>query len=242
MARIWDRFLTDRDRVVFAQGDYGRLAGFGTRPVLLVVDVTYNFCGEECLPIEAAVVRWPNSCGESAWRALGPIQQLIAAARRSRLPVFYTTGFRAGSTDFDRGRWTDKNPRNAENRRNPKGDQIVERVAPLPHEIVVEKAKPSAFFGTELVSYLVDLGADSLLICGGTTSGCVRASAIDAFSYNFRVSVVEEAVFDRGECSHAINLFDLHQKYADVVTLTDALSYLSALPQGLFESPVVGDV
>lgn len=239
MSRIWDRFLTDRDRRVFAQGDYGRLAGFGARPVLLVIDVTYSFCGEERLPIEESVARWPNSCGESAWQALGPIQQLIAAARHSSIPVFYTTGLRVGSTDFDRGRWTDKNPRNAENRRNPQGNRIVEQVAPLPHEIVVKKGKPSAFFGTELISYLVDLGSDSLLICGGTTSGCVRSTVIDAFSYNFKVSVVEEAVFDRGECSHAISLFDLHQKYADVVSLTDALGYLATLPPGLFVSPVI---
>lgn len=231
---IWDRFLTDRDREVFDAAGYGRLAGFGERPVVLVVDVNYNFCGDRPEPLLESIKRWRNSCGEEAWTALAHIQTLLATARRQRLPVFYSTGQRLGSSDFDRGRWLDKNPRGSEDRGNPKGNQIMAQIAPLPHEIVVSKSKPSAFFGTPLASYLVDLGADSLIVCGTTTSGCVRATVVDAFSYNFRVSIVAECTFDRGEASHAINLFDLHQKYADVVGLDTVTSFIEGLPDDLF--------
>ena len=85
------------------------------------------------------------------------------------------------------------------------------------------------------MSHLTNLRADSLIITGSTTSGCVRASAVDALSYDVRVTIPEEAVFDRGELSHKVALFDLHQKYVDVTTLDDVLAYLEALPAGLFD-------
>jgi maleamate amidohydrolase len=92
--------------------------------------------------------------------------------------------------------------------------------------MVVEKVKPSAFFGTPLASHLISLGVDTVVVTGCTTSGCVRATVTDAFSYNFRVLLVEEGTFDRGEVSHKVNLFDLNQKYADVVRLGAAMEYL----------------
>ena len=103
---------------------------------------------------------------------------------------------------------------------------ILNEVAPREDDFVVEKEKPSAFFGTPLLAYLIDLQVDTLVICGSTTSGCVRASVVDAFSYNYRVAVVEEAVFDRVEASHWISLFDMGQKYANVVELAEACTYL----------------
>jgi nicotinamidase-related amidase len=230
----WDEFLSDQDRAVFTQAGYGTLAGFGKRPVVLVVDVNYNFCGDRPEPILESVKRWPNSCGAVAWDAVAQTQRLLQAARGAGVPVFFSTGGSWGSTDFDRGRWVDKNPRNREEQSSSNGNDVVAQIAPLPHEIVLEKGKPSAFFGTLLTSYLADLGADSLIVCGTTTSGCVRASVVDAFSYNFRVAVVEECTFDRGEASHAIGLFDMHQKYADVVTLAETIEFIEGLPDDLF--------
>jgi nicotinamidase-related amidase len=90
------------------------------------------------------------------------------------------------------------------------------------------KTKPSLFHGTPLIDLLVREGADTLVVIGGTTSGCIRATVVDAFSYNFPVLVVEEAVFDRGEVRHAVNLFDLDQKYANVVSAAEARVYLEA--------------
>ncbi len=102
---------------------------------------------------------------------------------------------------------------------------------------MVPKQKPSGFFGTSLQSYLNLLGCDSILVTGTTTSGCVRATVIDAFSLNLRVSVVEDACFDRSQASHAINLCDMHAKYADVVPHGVILEFLSTLPSGMFTLP-----
>lgn len=238
----WEEFLTDQDKHVFAAAGYGARAGFGDRPVVAVIDVNYGFCGDKPEPILQSVQRWRNSCGEVAWEALGAIQRLLAAARAKRLPVIYTTGAGSRPDGFDRGRWLDKNPRGSEDVDSPRKNEIVAEIAPRPADIVITKGKPSAFFGTLLASYLVDLGADSLITCGTTTSGCVRATVVDGFSHNYRMSVVEECTFDRGQASHAINLFDMHQKYADVVPLADVLRYIDGLPGDLFTDrmPVLG--
>src|SRR5690606_27697418 len=113
---------------------------------------------------------------------------------------------------------------------------IVEQIAPQPRDIVILKQKPSAFFGTNLLSYLQYLGCDTLILTGGTTSGCVRATAIDAFSYNFRVAVVAEGCFDRSQASHAINLCDMNAKYGDVVSEQAVQTYAKGLDLGLFEN------
>ncbi|MDQ1661758.1 MAG: hypothetical protein QOJ68_1738 [Blastococcus sp.] len=240
----WDSFLTETDREVFTSSGFGGPVGFGRRPVLLVVDVNYNFCGEYRLPLRESIERWPSSCGPQAWDAVERTQMLLAAARDAAIPVFFSTGMREGSTFFDRGRWNDKSVRSLEHRANPRGNDVVDELAPLPHEIVLRKGRPSAFFGTMLTSYLLDLGADTLVVCGTTTSGCVRATVTDAFSYHLRVDVVRECTFDRGEASHAMSLFDMHQKYADVVGLEDVLQRFAALPRDLYADtllrPVVG--
>jgi len=106
---------------------------------------------------------------------------------------------------------------------------IVDEISPLSSELVLRKTKPSAFHGTPLVSTLVYENVDTLLVIGCTTSGCVRATVVDAFSYGFSVMVVEDAVFDRAELSHAVNLFDMDFKYADVVPSHQALEYLKSV-------------
>jgi maleamate amidohydrolase len=117
------------------------------------------------------------------------------------------------------------------------GNTIVPLIAPREHDIVIRKYKPSVFFGSMLAGFLADLQADSIIACGGTTSGCVRATVVDGFSYNYRMAVVEECTFDRGQASHALSLFDLHQKYADVVSLKETVDFLCALPSDLFQLP-----
>ena len=121
--------------------------------------------------------------------------------------------------------------------RMPRADDIVDEIAPRPEDVVIQKTKPSAFFGTPLLSFLIDLKVDSLIVCGGTTSGCVRAAVIDAFSQNLRCAVVAEGCFDRLESSHAMNLVDMQAKYADVVTAEEVLSFVATLPDGLFVLP-----
>jgi maleamate amidohydrolase len=230
----WEEFLTERDRQVFGAAGYGRRAGFGRRPVLLVVDVNYAFCGDEPLPLLESIKTWRQSCGEEAWAAIPNIQALLTEARAKRLPVFYSTSERRSRNTFDRGRWMDKNPRSGEDLGNDRGREIVPAIAPRPQDIVIEKGKPSVFFGTMLAGYLADLSADSVIVCGATTSGCVRATVVDGFSYNYRMSVVEDCTFDRGQASHAMNLFELNAKYADVVPLQTVVEFIRTLPDDLF--------
>ena len=97
--------------------------------------------------------------------------------------------------------------------------------------------KPSGFHGTNLLSYLTLLGCDSVIVGGTTTSGCVRGTVIDSFSFNLRTAVIEDGCFDRSQASHAINLFDMHAKYADVVKSDDAIAFLRSLPKGMYELP-----
>jgi maleamate amidohydrolase len=235
---IWDSFLTERDREVFGRAGYGKQAGFGQRPVVLVIDVNYNFVGDRPGPIQESIKRWRNSCGEEGWQAMEHIRNLLDVARSRGLPIIYSTGMDPREDGFDSGRWADKNSRRLEDRGADRtlGNRIPDPIAPRAADIVIYKNKPSVFFGTLLASYLVDLQADSIIACGTTTGGCVRATILDGFSYNFRMSVVEECTFDRGQASHAINLFDMQQKYADVVPLADTLAYLRELPEGLFDA------
>ncbi len=231
----WDDILTERDKQVFAKSGYGRRAGFGRRPALLVIDMNYNFVGDKPESILKSIERFRNSCGEEGWQGVRRIRELLDETRKKRLPTFYTTGHEGGSS-VAFGRWHGKNSRGREDMGEgwAKGNDIVAEIAPRDGDVLIRKQKPSAFFGTPLVSMLNEVHADTVLVTGCTTSGCVRASAIDAFSYNFRVCVVEECVFDRGQASHKVNLFDMNMKYADVISLREALEYVRGLPETLY--------
>ena len=233
---VWDDVLSETDRQVFEAAGWGRNAGPGQRPVLMVIDVNYNFVGDRPEPILESITRWRFSCGERGWKGVAATRRVLDEARRLRLPVIYTTNPRRPD-GFDLGVWNLKNHRAEEevDIQGHKGNEIVAEVAPLPGDLFIEKKKPSAFFGTPLVSYLVALKADTIILTGTTTSGCVRASAVDAISHNFRVVIPEQCVWDRGELSHKLNLFDLQQKYCDVVEVDDLLKYLDGLEMGLFD-------
>ncbi len=129
---------------------------------------------------------------------------------------------------FDKGRLAEKVP--ALMTVAPRGYDFVAEVAPREGDVLLPKKHPSAFFGTPLASYLIDKGADTVVVTGCTTSGCVRGSVVDAFAYNFRVAVPHDAVYDRSATSHAVNLFDMSEKYADVSDTTTLLAALAAIP------------
>jgi len=235
--RIWDAFLTERDKQVFKASGFGATAGFGERPALLVIDVSYGFAGDRPEPILESIKRWSNSCGAESWDAIARIKELAAAFRAKRLPVIYTTG-QSRADGWDMGSWAWKNSRTGESLPKPSqrldANEIVPEIAPEPQDIVVFKQKPSGFFGTNLASYLQLLGADSVIVTGTTTSGCVRATVLDAFSLNFRIAIAEDGCFDRSQASHAINLCDMHAKYADVVPTAEILTYVAGLSDDLF--------
>jgi maleamate amidohydrolase len=237
--RDWDKFLTALDKKVYEASGYGSRGGFAKRPAVIVVDVNYAFVGEHSEPILDSVKKWRNSCGSVGWDAIPHIRSLVSSARENRIPVFYSTGKDARADGFDRGAWAFKNRRNHEDATKAahgvRANDIVAEIAPAHHEFLIEKLKPSAFFGTPLLSYLIELNVDTLLVCGTTTSGCVRATVLDAFNNNYHISIVEECTFDRFESSHAINLFDMNAKYADVIGVDEASDYMRGVARGLYD-------
>jgi maleamate amidohydrolase len=244
MARVWDKFITEQDRKVWEASGYGARGGYGTRPAVIVVDVNYAFTGDTDMPILDSIKTWRNSCGEAGWAAIPPTQKLLAAAREQHVPVFFSTGKDSRKDGFDRGGWAHKNKRSNEDLpvarlTSPvRGNDIVKEIAPMEHEILIEKLKPSVFNGTPLPGFLTDLGVNTLIVTGTTTSGCVRATVLDAFSLNYKITLVEECCFDRFESSHAINLFDMQAKYCDVTSLDDVTAYLQSLPRDLYDDKI----
>jgi nicotinamidase-related amidase len=230
-ARPWDDVVPLAERDLYAASGLGRPGGLGHRPALLVVDITIAFTGDRPEPTIDSIKRFPLSCGEAAWTALPRIRALLDRARELGLPIFYTRQAPRDSR-LTAGRWAAKNARVFEDGSGEPGlvDRIPDIIAPGPDEKVIDKDKPSAFFGTPLVSYLVGLGVDSLIVAGTSTSGCVRATVIDAFSLNYPTVVAEDGAFDRSPTSHKVNLFDMNSKYADVLPVADILELLDGLP------------
>ena len=239
--RLWDDLITVRDRVIYEAVGMGQRTAMGESPVLLIIDVTYEFTGDREEATEESVKRFPFSCGEAAWHALPVIRMLLEEARAAHVPVIYTRQAPRPNA-LVAGAWAQKNARvlDAVSPRAESLDHIPDMIAPGPEDIVIDKDKPSAFFGTPLESYLNELRADTLIVAGTSTSGCVRATVVDAFSYNYRVFVVEDGVFDRGEISHKVNLFDMQAKYADVesaAAIRDRLRVVAARPSTPARAP-----
>lgn len=212
---------------IYRAAGYGMRVRPGVRPVLLVVDVTWGFIGRPRLPLIESIRNYPNSCGEAGWAAAGVIERLLPAARALGRPVVYSAGF-AELGVRGVGLWAAKHPRASESPAD--ANAIPPAIAPRPGiDVLLPKTKPSLFHGTPLMDLLVGAGADTVIVTGGTTSGCVRATVVDAFSHNLPVIVVEDGVFDRGATSHAVNLFDMDQKYANVMPSDEVLAYLRGL-------------
>lgn len=198
------------------QGYVDRRIGFGERPALLVIDMQRDFVDPDA----------PATCAPMAQERLPAIQRLLSAARDAAIPVFFSQGLVSPDLS-DVGLW--KSGPHADGRvqmEGTPGAEIVPELAPLSGEKVIRKRRPSAFFGTDLDVFLRGLRVDTLLMAGSSASGCVRATAVDAFSRDYRTIVVRECVIDRSEAVLEANLFDLDAKYADVVGLDEALAYL----------------
>ncbi|MBP1156425.1 MULTISPECIES: isochorismatase family protein [unclassified Paenibacillus] len=153
--------------------------------------------------------------------------ELLASARKNGIPVIHVKGLHTGVDHWSRG--SKRNTSQLTPEMIEKGRQIVDEVKPIDGELVIEKAAASAFHGTPLLFHLISLSIDTVICAGETTSGCVRASVVDGATHRFRMGVVEECVFDRTQACHYINLYDMHQKYADVVNLTHANEYFSQI-------------
>jgi nicotinamidase-related amidase len=227
--RVWDRFLTEQDKASIADKTHKRI-GFGQRPCLLLIDLYRWVFGDKPEPLLEAIKTWPGSCGMAGWNSLPHIQKVLTKAREVGIPIIHVTGLDGVSIEgWSFRRESTRTHMSAEqlDRVRRKYD-IVDQVKPIPGETVLKKVSPSAFWGTPLVGHLNFLGVDTIITVGESTSGCVRASVVDGTTNRFRMIVVEEGVFDRHEACHAINLFDMNQKYADVLSEEEVLAYLDA--------------
>lgn len=201
---------------------YVRETFVGERPALIAIDL-YNLAYDGGpKPVRELVDAYPSTCGEFAWAAIAPTVRLFAAARAAGIPIIYSTfdrsgGSRVGATNRQINRFDDRS------------FEIREEFTPRPHDIVVPKQRASLFYGTPILAHLVKLGVRSLIFCGESTSGCVRASVVDAYSSGYHSVVVEECTFDRHLLSHKVNLFDMHHKYADVMHVDEVVAHLDGL-------------
>lgn len=214
----------DFDRLVRAR--FGRRMGLGRRPAVLCIDAQRYMFGED-----GRDDLYPSSCGPPARRALPAIGRLLDAARQRGWPVVLTRFEIDDPADmgvYGRKRAFCDSPYWC--RRGTPGAEIMPALGPRDGDIVVVKKKPSAFFGTPLTAMLIDRGVDSVIVCGGSTSNCVRATVFDAASYNFRTIVVADAVIDRVPASQEMSLFDMDRQFADVMALDAVLA--SAHPEG----------
>jgi maleamate amidohydrolase len=220
------------ERARYAKGNMGARAGLGARPVVLVVDMTRTFTED----------RFPMGSSKAGGPCTQAIRRLVDLARALGIPVIYSR-YDPFATDAEWGRWLDKGSGAEPNSplRSREAHEIVDLIAPQAGDVVVTKSKPSAFFGTQLASLLTYFKADSTIVTGMVTSGCVRATVVDAFSYNYRVVVPIECVADRSNASHQMNLFDMDMKYADVLPLEEVLATLRSRSPMIVGSPSTGN-
>lgn len=224
-ASWWAPYVSAEDELLYERAGFGRTAGLGSRPALLVIDVQYRTVGHHRVPIEEAMLEYPTATGNRGWSAVDTITGLLVSARAAGVPVLFPHV--APKTGTTPGGFRGKSPSLASP--DLAAYEFVAEAAPVEGDILVPKDHPSAFFATGLLTHLVQLGVDTVILAGCTTSGCVRASAVDAFSSGFRVGVVGDGVYDRTPTAHAVSLFDLSSKYADIIDGAAASSYFAGV-------------
>ena len=196
---IWDDVIPESDLKNFRKAHYGDSREMGRKPAIVVVDMSWGFVDS----------RYGRGNSEQGWPAVHAIQKLLAAGRDAGVPIFFTTGYNDVS-DASHGRWKSAIAP------DPVENDIVPELAPRADEPVLRKRRASAFFGTDLLEFLIFHGIDTLIVTGMTTSGCVRATVVDACQLGFRAIVAREAVGDRSVPAHEQSLIDIETKYGDV--------------------------
>ncbi len=193
---------------IYRKQGFGNSSGFGVQPALLVVDFVNGFNDPDLFG------------GGNIAQAIAHTAVLLAAAREAGVPVCFTRVVYAADGS-DAGIFCLKAPGLKILTEDHVSSAVVDELAPAPGEYVLRKTQPSAFFGTDLIGWLVQRRVDTLIVTGATTSGCVRATVVDAMSHNFRTIVATDCVGDRALGPHDANLFDMGQKYADLMSGTE---------------------
>ena len=214
---LWDEILSKTDKIAFEKGRMGRKMGFGVTPAILVIDMSRAFVEPQ----------FSLAGAEKPKKTIQSIARLLSIGRKQGTPVLFTT-MRTPQNDAEYGRWKGVTLKTHLELRSDETWKIVSDLSPKKGETVLRKARPSGFFGTDLASLLIYQGVDTVIVSSMTTSGCVKATVVDAFSYNFRVIVPYECVADRAELSHKVSLLDIHMKYGDVLPLREVIRYLNS--------------
>lgn len=214
----------EQTREVYERARLGQSVLLGQRPAILVVDFSCGFTDPEC------------AMGSDLSAEVQATKRLLDVARDRELPIIFTTiGYEPNLKDGSL--WLQKAPALAELQIGGHWVEIDPRLERLEEEPVILKKGASAFFGTNLASLLISQGVDTIILCGATTSGCIRATAIDLLQYGFPTLVPRECVGDRAQAPHEANLFDINAKYADVVSIEETLAYLDAVSRKPGVSP-----
>jgi nicotinamidase-related amidase len=210
--------MSDQEaRQVYDRARLGQEMARGVNPAVLVIDFSCGFTDPECV------------LGAELTAEVEATKRVLDAAREKALPVVFTTiGFDPSGADG--GLWLQKAPALRELELGGRYVDLDPRLERRDGEPIVLKKGASGFFGTNLASILVSHGVDTVVLCGATTSGCVRATAIDLLQYGWPTLVPRECVGDRAQAPHEANLFDIQAKYADVVSVEEALAYLASVP------------
>ncbi|TYT62663.1 isochorismatase family protein [Natrialba swarupiae] len=191
------------------KAEFGGEIGLGEDIAVLVVDMTREFVEDD----------YPNGYAETGQPAASAIARLMEEASERGVRGYYSRSLK-GEHRVEAGQWGEAN-------QTEEMTELTTELSPTEDDVVFEKYKPSVFFGTQLESMLNYSNVDTVIVTGMTTSGCVRATVVDAFSLNYRVIVPEECVADRSQVSHEVSLFDMDMKYADVVSLDDLIEALN---------------
>ncbi|WP_227938294.1 cysteine hydrolase family protein [Alkalihalobacillus deserti] len=222
---IWKDVLLEDDEHVIGKGGFGKPRGLGSRPALLVIDAQPNYVGDN-KPILDQIEEFPTGVGEKAWMALDKTLPVIEFFREKELPVIFTRQI-VKYTQFDNFAGKKELQDRSIYEAGHSYTELVSAIENHPNDIVIDKSYASAFVGTPLVNYLIKLQVDTLIFCGGVTSGCVRSAVVDAASLNYKVGILHECVFDRMEISHRVSLLDMWMKYADLLSVDQVFDYIN---------------
>lgn len=203
-------------QAIYEKAGISGKVGFGRKAAVVVVDLSFGFTDPEC------------TLGADLTHVVMQNRRLLEAVREKDLPVFFTTVAYRGDMS-DAGVWAEKFPSLDTLKEGRRDVELDDRLGRLPSETLIVKKYPSAFFGTPLASELITRGVDTLIVTGATTSGCVRATAVDSLQYGFRTILPEECIGDRAEAPHRSNLFDMGTKYADVMSVDEVIEKIQAL-------------
>lgn len=207
----------EQARQVYERARLGGSLTLGTHPAVLVVDFQYGFTEPEA------------TAGADLTAEVEATRRLLDSARAKALPIVFTTiGYEPHMKDA--AIWPEKGPVLLELELGSHWVEIDSRLDRRDDEVIVVKKGASGFFGTNLASILISQRVDTVILCGATTSGCVRATAVDALQYGWPTLVPRECAGDRAQAPHEANLFDMQAKYADVVSLEEALDYVASVP------------